>query len=107
VKAEPVLAMNWAFRRRFDHGSGGKVGANGRAVVDNRQQWKRQSGNNQQKMMVASGGIDSHGGNSKQWRSTAIGSEMPAAKAIAVAPPTPLLLLAGGSGQAATAAARE
>jgi hypothetical protein len=38
VKAKAVPAVNGAFQRCVDHGSGRKVGANGRAAVDNRQQ---------------------------------------------------------------------
>jgi hypothetical protein len=62
VKAKAVPAVNRAFHRCLDHGGGRKVGANGRVVVDNRQQWQRQSDNNQQKVAVANGGVDSCGG---------------------------------------------
>jgi hypothetical protein len=65
VKTKVALAVNGAFCRQVDHGSSGKVGADGRAVVDNRQQWQRQSGINQLKVMVASGGVDSRGGGGK------------------------------------------
>jgi hypothetical protein len=85
-----------------------KLVADGRATVDNRQQWQRQSGNNQLKVTVASSGVDSRGDGGKQRQLMAIGSEMPMAKVIIVAPPTPLLLLSAGSGgRAAAAAARE
>jgi hypothetical protein len=105
-KAAP--AVNGAFRCCVDHGSGRKVGADGRASVDIRQQWQRQTGNNQLKAMVASSGIDSHGGGGKQWWSTAIGSKTPKAKAIVIMPPTHLLSSKAGSGRwAAAAAARE
>ncbi len=68
-------------------------------VADNRQQWQwPQSGNNQLKVMVASSGIDSRGGGSEQQWSTAISSKTLMAKAIIVAPSTPLLLLLAGSG---------
>ena len=62
VKAKAAPTVNVAFRRRVDHGSGRNVGADGRAAVDNSQQYQRQSGNNHLKVMVASGGIDSRGG---------------------------------------------
>ncbi len=67
VKAKAGPAVNGAFRCRVNHDSSKKVGADGRVVVDNRQQqqWQRQSGNNQLKVTVASGGVDSHGGGSK------------------------------------------
>jgi hypothetical protein len=65
VKAKAAPAVNVAFRRRVDHGSGRNVGADGRAAVDNSQQYQRQSGNNHLKVMVASGGIDSRGGGGK------------------------------------------
>jgi hypothetical protein len=45
VKAKAAPAMNWAFHCHVDHGGGGKVGGNGRAAVDNRQQWQQQLGN--------------------------------------------------------------
>ncbi len=61
VKAKALSAVNVAFCHRVDHGIGGKAGGNGRAAVDNRQQWQWQSGNNQRKVMVASGGVDSRG----------------------------------------------
>jgi hypothetical protein len=106
VKANAVLALNGVLHRHLDHGGGRKVGCNGRAGVDNRQQWQRQSGNNQLKVTVASGGDDSHGGGGGQRRSMAISSKKPKAKAIVVALPTPLLSsLASGSGQVAVAAA--
>jgi hypothetical protein len=58
--------------------------------------------------MVASSGVDSHGGGGKQRLSKAIGSKTQMAKAIGSAPPSPLsLLLVGGGGRAAVAAARE
>jgi hypothetical protein len=38
VKAKAAPAVNGAFHCRMDHGGGGKVGANGRAAVDNRKQ---------------------------------------------------------------------
>ncbi len=38
VKAKAALVGNSVFRRRVDHGGGGKVSANGRLAVDNRQQ---------------------------------------------------------------------
>ncbi len=104
AKAAPTV--NGAFCRCMDHGGGRKVGADGRVVVDNRQQWQRQSGNNQLKVAVASRGVDSCRGGGKQRRSTQISSKMPMAKAIVATPPTPLsLLLAGSGGQAAAAAA--
>jgi hypothetical protein len=108
VKAKAALAVNGVFRCCVDHGSSGKDGANGRAAIDNRQQWQWQSGNNQLKVTVASGSVDCRGGGGEQQQSMAIGSKMPMAKAIVVAPPTPLLLLlAGCDGRAAMAAARE
>ncbi len=42
VKAKAALAMNQEFRHRVEQGGGGKVGADGRAAVDNRQQWQQQ-----------------------------------------------------------------
>jgi hypothetical protein len=100
--------VNGVFCRHVDQGNGGKVGANGWAAEDNRKQWQRQTGNNQLKVMVASGGIDSSGGGGVQRQSTAICSKTPMAKVIVVAPPTPLsLLLAIGSRWVAGAAARE
>jgi hypothetical protein len=42
VKTKAVPAVNGGFRRCMDHGSSGKVGANGREAVDNRQQWQQQ-----------------------------------------------------------------
>jgi hypothetical protein len=62
MKAKAALAVNETFPCRMNHGGGRKVGANGRAAVDNRQQWQRQSGNNQLKVTVASGGVGSRGG---------------------------------------------
>jgi hypothetical protein len=107
MKAKAALAVNGAFHCPVDHGGGRKVGANGRAAVDN-QQWQRQSGNNQIKVTVVSGGVDLCGGGGKQWRSMAIGSKAPTAKATAIAPSTLLLLpTACGGGRAAVAAARE
>jgi hypothetical protein len=90
VKAKAALVMNGAFYCCVDHGGSGKVGANGRVAVDNRQC------NNQLKVTVASGGVDSRGGGGKQWRSTAINSKAPTAKAIAIMPPTILLSLLAG-----------
>jgi hypothetical protein len=109
TKAKAAPAVNGAFRRHVDHGSGGKVGgANGRVAVNNRQQWQHQSGNNKLKVMMASGGLFSLGGSGKQRQSTVIGSKMPTAKAIVVAPLTPLSSsLAGGGGWVAAVAARE
>ncbi len=108
VKAKAAPVVNGAFCHCVDHGGGRKVGANGRAAVDSRQQWQQQSGINQLKVTVASGGIDSHGAGGKQRRSTAIGSKTPMAKAIVVMPPTPMALsLAGGGWQAAVVAAKE
>ena len=109
VKEKAAPVVNGAFHHCVDHCGSVKVGTNGRAAVDNRQQWQQQSGNNQLKVMVASSGVDSRGGSGKQWQSTAIGSKTPMAKAIIVAPPTPLLLslLAGGGRWPAAAAARE
>jgi hypothetical protein len=108
VKAKAALVVNGAFCHCVDHGGGRKVGANGRAAVDSRQQWQRQSSIDQLKVMVASGGIDSHGVGGKQRQSTAIGSKTPMAKTIIVAPPTFMALsLAGGGWQAAVVAARE
>jgi hypothetical protein len=79
-----------------------------RAEVDNRQQWQQQSGYNQLKVTMASGGVDPRGGGGKQWRLTAIRSEMPMVKGSIVTPPTPLLVsLAGNSRRAVVAAARE
>ncbi len=37
IKAKTAPAMNGVFRHCMDHGSGRKVGANGKAVVDNSQ----------------------------------------------------------------------
>ncbi len=62
VKAKAVSVVNVVFCRRVDHDGGRKAGSNGRAAVENRQQWQRKLGNNQLKVMVASGGIDSRGG---------------------------------------------
>ncbi len=108
VKAKAAPAVNGAFHRRVDHGGGRKVGGDGRATEDNRQQWQQQSGNNQLQVTVASGGIDSRGCRSKQQRSRAIVSETSIVKANVVVPATPLSLLSAGSGgQAAAAAARE
>jgi hypothetical protein len=108
VKANAALAGNGRFRHHVDHGSCRKVGTDGRAVLKHRQEWLRQSGNNQLKVMVASSGVDSHGGGSKQRRLTTICSEMPTAKAIAMMHPTPLSLsLADGGRWVAAAAARE
>jgi hypothetical protein len=39
VKAKAVLAVNGAFLHCMDHSGGRKVGGNGGAAVDNRQQW--------------------------------------------------------------------
>jgi hypothetical protein len=50
-----TLAQDECFE---DHGIGRKVGGDGRVAIDNRQQWQRQPGNNQLKVMVTSGGID-------------------------------------------------
>jgi hypothetical protein len=61
VKAKAALAVIGAFHRHVDHGSGGKVGSTGRAAVDIRHQWYRQSGNNQLKLMAARGGVDFRG----------------------------------------------
>jgi hypothetical protein len=44
VKAKAAPVVNGAFHRRMDHGGGRKVGRDGRAAVDNRQQWQQQSG---------------------------------------------------------------
>jgi hypothetical protein len=108
VKTKAAPAVNGAFCLRVDHGSGRKVGINGRAAVDNRQQWQQQLDNNQLKMTVTSIGVDSRGGSGEQQRSTAISSKMPMANTIIAMPPTPLLSTsAGGSGQAAARAARE
>ncbi len=108
VKAKAALVVNGTLRRRVNHGNGGKVGGDGRAAVDNRQQWQRQSGNNQLKVTVACSGVDSCEGGSKQQQSTAIGCKMSRAKAIIVAPRTPLLSsLAGGGRWTAVAVARE
>ncbi len=54
VKAKAVQAVNEAFHQHVGHGSGGKVGADVRAAVGNRQQWQLQSGNNQLKVKAAS-----------------------------------------------------
>jgi hypothetical protein len=108
VKAKAAPVVNGAFRRRVDHGGGGKFCANGRAAVDNRQQWQQQSESNQLKVTVSNSGVGCRRGGSKQQRSTAIGSKMPTAKAIVVTPPIPLLLsVAGSGGRVAAAAARE
>jgi hypothetical protein len=108
VKAKAALVVNGAFHRRMDHDGGGKDGGNSRAAVDNKQRWQQQSGNNQLKVMVASGGVDSHGSGGRQRWLMAIGSKTPMAKAIIVVLPTPLSLLsAGGSRRAAAAAVRE
>ncbi len=109
VKAKAAPVVNGAFCCCVDHGRrGGKVGAIGRVVVNNRQQWQWQSGNNQLKVTVVSSGIDSCGGSGKQRQSRAICSKTPMAKAIVIAPPTPLLLsLADGAGPAVAAATRE
>jgi hypothetical protein len=108
VKTKTAPAVNRAFCHRVNHGSGRKLCTDIRAAVDNRQQWQQQSGNNQLNVTVASGGLDSRGGGSKQRRSMAFGSKTPMAKVIAVVPPTPLLLpWAGGGGWAAVAVVRE
>jgi hypothetical protein len=110
VKSKAALVVNGEFCHHVDHGGSGKVGGNDRAAVDNRQQWQWKSGNNQCKVTVASGGVDSRGGGSGQRRSMAIGGETPMAKAIVVVLPTPLLLWSAGGGRqaaAAAAAARE
>ncbi len=102
AKAKAALAGNGAFCCRVDHGSGGKVGIDGRAAVDIRQR------NNQLKLTEANSGIDSCGGGGKQQQSTAISSKTQMAKLIVIVPPPPLLLLlAGSGGRAAAAAARE
>jgi hypothetical protein len=72
VKAKTAPVVNGVFRHSVDYGGGRKVGADGRVAVDNRQQCQWQSGNNQLKVMVARGGIDSRGGGDKQRWSTAI-----------------------------------
>ncbi len=41
VMAKAAPLVNGAFRCRMDHGNSRKVGGNGRAVVDNKQQWQR------------------------------------------------------------------
>jgi hypothetical protein len=108
VKAKAVPAVNGLFCCRMDHGGGNKVGSDSTAAVDNRQQRQQQSGNNQLKGMVASKGVDSYGGDGKQRWLMVIGSKMPTAKQIVVAPPTPLSSSsAGGSWPAVGAAARE
>ncbi len=108
AKAKAVSAVNGGFRLCMDHGSSGKVGTDSRAVGDNRQQWQWQSGNNQLKVMVASGGVDSRAEGGMQQQLLVIGSKMPMAKGIDIAPPTPLSsAAAGGGGWAAAAAARE
>jgi hypothetical protein len=66
VKTTAAPAMNGVFCCHVGHGGSGNIGANGRATVDNSQQWQQQSGKNQLKVMVASSSIDSHRGNSKQ-----------------------------------------
>jgi hypothetical protein len=104
VKAKAAPVVHGAFRCRVDYGSGRKVGANVRAAVDNRQQWQQQSGNNQLKVTVASGGIDSRGGGGKQRWSTVIGSKTPTAKVIVDVPLTPLLLLSASGGRWVVAA---
>ncbi len=50
VKAKAAPVVNVAFCSRVDHGGSGKVGTDGRVAADNRQQWQRQSGNNQLKV---------------------------------------------------------
>jgi hypothetical protein len=50
VKAKAAPAVNELFCRRWTMAAAKKVGANGRAAVDNRQQWQWQSGNNQLKV---------------------------------------------------------
>ncbi len=62
VKAKAALAVNGASPRRLHHGGSRKVGGNNRAAEDNRQLSQGQSGNNQLKVIVASGGVDSRGG---------------------------------------------
>ncbi len=89
-----------------DHGGGGKVGNDSRAAVYNKEQWQQKSGNIQLKATVASSGVNSHEGSGEQRRSTAISCKMPTAKAIVVAPLTPLLSLKAGGGGRAAAAAR-
>jgi hypothetical protein len=65
VKAKAAPEVNEAFCYRVDHGGGRKVGGDGRGAVDNRQKWQRQSGKNQLKVIVASGGVNSLGASSK------------------------------------------
>ncbi len=103
MKAKAALAVKGAFPRCMSHGGGRKVGIDGRGTVDNRQQWQWQSGNNQLKVMVASSGVNSRRSGGEQWRSTAIGSKMPMAKAIVDMSSTPLLLPSAGSGKRAAA----
>jgi hypothetical protein len=68
VKSKAAPAVNGVFCRWVDHGGGKKVGTNGRAAVDNRQQWQQQTDNNQLRVMVASGVVDSHGGGgNRRW----------------------------------------
>jgi hypothetical protein len=66
-----------------------------------------QSGNNQIKVTVASGGVDSCGGGGGQQRSTAVGGKMLTTKAIVVRLPTPLLLSLAGNNRAASAKGRK
>ncbi len=66
VKTKAAQVVNRVFRHCVDHRGGKKVSCNGRAAVDNKQQLQWQSCNNQLKVTVASGGVDSHGGGNKQ-----------------------------------------
>jgi hypothetical protein len=50
VKSKAAPVVNGAFCCCLDHGGGRNVGVDGRVVVDNRQQWQRQSVNNQLKV---------------------------------------------------------
>jgi hypothetical protein len=95
IKLKLLQKQTTCLSNSFSSSSNGwecHIGTNCRAAVDNRQQWQQQSGNNQLKVMVASGGVDFHGGGGEWRQSTAIDSKMPMAKATVVAPPTPLLL---------------
>ncbi len=108
VKAKAAWAVNTLIRCCVYYGGSRKVSGNGREAVDNRQQWQRQSGNNQIKVTVANGVVDSHGGGGGQRRLRMTGGKMPTAKAIIVVLSTPLLLSsARGHKCVVAAAARE
>jgi hypothetical protein len=61
LKTRAASTVNGVFCCCVDHSGGRKVGGDGRAAVDTKQQWQQQSGNNQLKVTVASGGLDCWG----------------------------------------------